>query len=621
MNTKITCLLAFTATILLVYVVWDSQGGAGRSNSISDRKAVKIKSIESIEKLIFSSSGNKITLVRNKIKGWDIIDPIIDRANSKKVEELLENISSLKKFDLNNSETKKKNFGINDEAVSLEFYDNQKFVGKIIFGDETGLSGTVYANWSTPKGSSSFFCWNDARDAVDLTLDQIRDTELLKSSIEDIKAIELSDSSGSSLTVLRESAQSNWMIDKPLRTNTNSKSINEWLSKIVNLSSQKFIDKSESITASYFNSIFKSIKVKQFNENEDIIIDFANSDIETEAYARISDRPEIIVRLNKDIINSIDLNPNAIRDKKLIQFNPKSVVAFNVDAKPNYKVNLLQDNNGWQIIENSGKIKADQQRVYKILNALSSETVENFVADAAGDLEPWGLDDPTLKISLNLVGLNPNKPEKDDGSPNLIDIKKDLLVKGQLAKSQDIIEYFATIKGSGTVAKLSPAFPSIIPIRALDYKELYLWPPFNISSIKKISTTSPPQIALELNYKYETNEWSAILAGENVSKKIDQAEALKLAQHLSLPVRATRWLVKNTEDAKIALLEPIRKIEFTLNDLDDSVLDFKLEIAPVNRTGNNLLYYCRVNDSKDICLIDKQNFTALDSKIIKQINE
>ena len=421
--------------------------------------------------------------------------------------------------------------------------------------------------------------------------------------------------------MLRESAQSNWMIDKPLRTNTNSKSINEWLSKIVTLSSQKFIDKSESITASYFNSIFKSIKVKQFKENEDIIIDFANSDIETEAYARISDRPEIIVRLNKNIINSIDLNPNAIRDKKLIQFNPKSVVAFNVDAKPNYKVNLLQDNNGWQIIENSGKIKADQQRVYKILDALSSETVENFVADAAGNLEPWGLNEPTLKISLSLVGLNPNKPEKEDGSPNLIDIKKDLLVKGQLAKIQDIIEYFATIKGSGTVAKLSPAFPSIIPIRALDYKELYLWPPFNISSIKKISTTAPPQIALELSYIYATNEWSAILAGENVSKKIDQAEALEFAQHLSLPVRATRWLVKNTEDAKIALLEPIRKIEFTLNDLDDSVLDFKLEIAPVNRTRNNLLYYCRVNDSKDICLIDKQNFTALDSKIIKQINE
>lgn len=607
--------------MLFFYVAWDNKAGSGSNNSISDRKAIRINSIESIQKLVISSGGNKITLKRNKIKGWDIIDPILDRANPSKVEELLETMNSLKRFDLKNSDTDGKNLGINDESASLAFYDNQQFVGKVTFGDDTGLSGTVYANWSTQKENSSFFCWNDAREAINFSLDQIRDNKLLKPSIEDIKEIEIIEDSGSSLTVLRESVQSNWMINKPLQTGTNSKSINEWLSKIINLSSQKFIDKSESITASYFNSIFKSIKVKQFQNQKNIIIDFANSNIETEAYARISDRPETIVRINKEIIKSIDLNPNLIRDKKLIPFNPKSVVAFNIEAKPNYKVNLLQDNNGWQIIENSGKIKADQQRVYKILDALSSETVENFVADAAGNLEPWGLNEPTLKISLSLVGLNPNKPEKEDGSPNLVDIKKDLLVKGQLAKNQDIIEYFATIKGSGTVAKLSPAFPSIIPIRALNYKELYLWPPFNISSIAKISTTSPPQIALELNYKYETNEWLAILADENVSQKIDQAEALKLAQHLSLPVRATRWLVKNTEEAEIALLEPIRKIEFTLNGSDNTPLNFKLEISPVNRTGNNLLYYCRVNDSKDICLIDKQNFISLDAKIIKQINE
>ena len=607
--------------MLFFYVAWDNKAGSGSNNSISDRKAIRINSIESIQKLVISSGGNEITLKRNKIKGWDIIDPILDRANSSKVEELLETMNSLKRFDLKNSDTDGKNLGINDESASLAFYDNQQFVGKVTFGDDTGLSGTVYANWSTQKENSSFFCWNDAREAINFSLDQIRDNKLLKPSIEDIKEIEIIEDSGSSLTVLRESVQSNWMINKPLQTGTNSKSINEWLSKIINLSSQKFIDNSESITASYFNSIFKSIKVKQFQNQKNIIIDFANSNIETEAYARISDRPETIVRINKEIIKSIDLNPNLIRDKKLIPFNPKSVVAFNIEAKPNYKVNLLQDNNGWQIIENSGKIKADQQRVYKILDALSSETVENFVADAAGNLEPWGLNEPTLKISLSLVGLNPNKPEKEDGSPNLVDIKKDLLVKGQLAKNQDIIEYFATIKGSGTVAKLSPAFPSIIPIRALNYKELYLWPPFNISSIAKISTTSPPQIALELNYKYETNEWLAILADENVSQKIDQAEALKLAQHLSLPVRATRWLVKNTEEAEIALLEPIRKIEFTLNGSDNTPLNFKLEISPVNRTGNNLLYYCRVNDSKDICLIDKQNFIALDAKIIKQINE
>ena len=61
---------------------------------------------------------------------------------------------------------------------------------------------------------------------------------------------------------------------------------------------------------------------------------------------------------------------------------------MNIEAKPDYKVNLLQDNNGWQIVENSSKTKADRQRIYKILESLSSEKVEEFVADAAGNLEP-----------------------------------------------------------------------------------------------------------------------------------------------------------------------------------------------------------------------------------------
>ena len=86
------------------------------------------------------------------------------------------------------------------------------------------------------------------------------------------------------------------------------------------------------------------------------------------------------------------------------------------------------------------KTKADRQRIYKILESLASEKVGEFVADAAGNLEPWGLNQPTLKISLKLVGIDPKKPKKDDGSPNLIDINKELLVKGQLSENQDIVQ-------------------------------------------------------------------------------------------------------------------------------------------------------------------------------------
>jgi len=621
MSTKYTYILFLFAVVLFGYVIWENKERQITVNSIGKLKAIPISNADAVNKLILSTNGTKIVLARNNDKIWEITEPIQDRADSNIVTKMLETITALKKFEIKEDDTQGKDMGIDDAAVSLEIFQNNEYTGKVTFGDETGLSGTVYANWSSDKVNDSFFCWADARNEIDISFDKLRDPQLAKSLIEEIQEIEVSDETGSSLRVIRKSEKSDWIIDKPLNTGTDSKRINEWLSNIVNLTSQNFIDNSESITASYFNSIYKSIKVKRFDNDEFIIIDFAKSDIQNESYVRVTDRPGIIFKTGSEAIKSIDLNPNTIRDKRLIPFNPKSVIAMNIEAKPDYKVNLLQDNNGWQIVENSSKTKADRQRIYKILESLSSEKVEEFVADAAGNLEPWGLNQPTLKISLKLIGIDPKKPKKDDGSPNLIDISKELLVKGQLSKNQDIVQYFATIKGSGSVARLSPAFPSIIPIRPLDYKELYLWPPFNISSVKKIITTNPPQIPLELNYEFETNKWTASIAEENVSQKIDQTQALTLAQQLSLPVRATQWLSKNTGDAEIELLKPIRRVEFILIDSNNTEIKYKIEIAPVNRDGNNLLYYARINDSKEICFIDKENFDVLNSQIIKDTGE
>ena len=621
MSTKYTYILFLFAVVLFGYVIWDNKERQITVNSIGKLKAIPISNADAVNKLILSTNGTKIVLARNNDKIWEITEPIQDRADSNIVTKMLEAITTLKKFEIKEDDTQGKDMGIDDAAVSLEIFQNNEYTGKVTFGDETGLSGTVYANWSSDKVNDSFFCWAEARNEIDISFDKLRDPQLVKSLIEEIQEIEVSDETGSSLSVIRKSEKSDWIIDKPLNTGTDSKRINEWLSNIVNLTSQNFIDNSESITASYFNSIYKSIKVKRFDNDEFIIIDFAKSDIQNESYVRVTDRPGIIFKTGSEAIKSIDLNPNTIRDKRLIPFNPKSVIAMNIEAKPDYKVNLLQDNNGWQIVENSSKTKADRQRIYKILESLASEKVEEFVADAAGNLEPWGLNQPTLKISLKLVGIDPKKPKKDDGSPNLIDINKELLVKGQLSENQDIVQYFATIKGSGSVARLSPAFPSIIPIRTLDYKELYLWPPFNISSIKKIITTNPPQIPLELNYEFETNQWTASIAEENISQKIDQAQALTLAQQLSLPVRATQWLSKNTGDAEIELLKPTRRVEFILADSNNTEIKYKIEIAPVNRDGNNLLYYARINDSKEICFIDKENFDVLNSQIIKDTGE
>ena len=624
MPNKSTSYLILLTALLAAYTIWDYSGKSKQGMIKLNSKAIPVEEIDSIDEIEISSASGKVSLSRTSEKKWNITHPVTDRANTKKIENILVVLTELKKFDSISSRNapSSSEMGLTENSLSVKLLSNNNFIGKIILGNATGITDTIYAQWNDKnKEGTPFFCWSDIKEVIDVPYDKIRDKKLVNIPVEEIREIEINDQSGSSLNVDKTAGGKSWLITKPLKTNTDDENFNEWLSTIINLTSQAFIDKANSKIAAAFTTITKTISILTNEKGGGSIIEFAKSDNGTAVFAKVSDRPGVIFQIDRKALDSINLNPNTIRDQRLFPFNPKSVVALDLVAMPNNRVNLIQDNNGWQIIDNAQKIKADDQRIFKILKTLSEEQVEKFVADAAGDLKPWGLDQPTLSITIKSVALDPQKPTKKNGSPNLIDVNRKLLVKGQLAKDQDVIEYYATIEGSGTVAKLSPAFPSILPIRTLDYKELYLWPTFDLANLQSIKTSKPPQISLDLQYKYQSNEWSATLANENISKQIDTVQALKLAQHLSLPVRATRWLSNNTGEAEIALLNPCRKIEFTLVDGNENIYPFKIELAPISKQASNILYYARINDNREICLIDRENFDVLDMPIIRESSE
>ena len=76
--------------------------------------------------------------------------------------------------------------GLDDGAISLEIFQNDQYFGKLTFGDDTGLSGTVYAIGAF-KRNQFFLCWAEARDDIDIPFNKLRDSQLIKSKIEDIQ--------------------------------------------------------------------------------------------------------------------------------------------------------------------------------------------------------------------------------------------------------------------------------------------------------------------------------------------------------------------------------------------------------------------------------------------------
>ena len=54
-----------------------------------------------------------------------------------------------------------------------------------------------------------------------------------------------------------------------------------------------------------------------------------------------------------------------------------------------------------------------------------------------------------------------------------------------------------------------------------------------------------------------------------------------------------------------------------LADAKGEQYPYKIDIAPVNPDGANTLFYARVNNNPEMCVIDRLNFEILDLPIIR----
>ena len=144
-------------SLLLGYVIWENKNYSVNINSIGKLKAIPLDNTDSINKIVLSTRGARIVIVQDDEKIWNITEPIVDRADSSMISKMVETISTLKKFEIKETDTKGKDMGLDDGAIALEIFQNDQYFGKLTFGDDTGLSGTVYANWSSLKETNSFF--------------------------------------------------------------------------------------------------------------------------------------------------------------------------------------------------------------------------------------------------------------------------------------------------------------------------------------------------------------------------------------------------------------------------------------------------------------------------------
>lgn len=619
MTSRTTTTLAIVTTLLALYVfVLDKDGPPPQGRSF---RVVQVAAAADIIELEISGTGaGRIALRRSADGGWMMTAPLADRADAEKVDELVRSLLELKTLEvLEGDDTPADSaMGLAANALTISLRgEGGEALGTLALGDPSAVEAAIYARW---EDSPPILCWKEVRELADVPSNALRDAKLLGIPVESMRRVKVEkDNTMASFVIDRPGENAPWQITKPLKTGADPEAVDERLALIANMAAEGFIDNPNGDVATAFAGDSITVSVWRLGERGSVNLQLAKSPDGQSAFAKASDRAGVF-SIDPEFLDAIGLNPNDLRDRRLAHFNPKSVAGIEIDAKPNFHVSLLLGDNGWRVVESAADSPGNRLRIAKMLKALALEKVLDFVADAVGDLAPYGLDDPTLTISLTTIAQDAEQPTNDDGSPKLISVPMTLLVKRFQPADQPATKLYATIKDSGTIVELDPSFHELVPVRANDFKSLYLWPAFSLASLRELTVAPGVGGGLELEYLDDTNKWVGKLGGADVSDRIDDLAVLKLVQHLSLPLSATRWLGGDTSDAQRALLEPALRIEFELRDAAGKTFPFGIDIAPISNTirnTRNAFYYGRVHGNNAICLIDGNHVALFAKPLLK----
>ena len=178
MPNKSTLYLSLLTILLAAYTIWNYSNKNKTGTIQQNFKAIPVKEINEIDEIEISSVSGKVSLSRTSEKGWDITHPVTDRADSKKIENILETLTELKKFDTITSKNapSSSEMGLPESALSVKLLNNKGLIGTIILGNTTGVIDTIYAQWNDRnKEGIPFFCWSDIKEVIDVPYDKIRD--------------------------------------------------------------------------------------------------------------------------------------------------------------------------------------------------------------------------------------------------------------------------------------------------------------------------------------------------------------------------------------------------------------------------------------------------------------
>ncbi len=234
--------------------------------------------------------------------------------------------------------------------------------------------------------------------------------------------------------------------------------------------------------------------------------------------------------------------------------------------------------------------EADQETVATFLNGLSKIPVLDFLRDLKPGEEPieaereFGLIQPDYlmliqprECAVRAMLFGEDLPLVRDRAPRVFRMKR------QRAKGK--VYWAGMEQNTHSVCRLSPKLMKLFSFSPESWKKRNLTQ-FPISSLRTL-TLSYMKSPMVLHYDYIGEEWTGTLGNEDVTPRINPHRTNYYVHHLQ-QVRVKQWLSNTDEDAIAALANPVFSVKLDLeltdySDLEGIVMDASQNGDEINR--------------------------------------
>ena len=508
MRTKVTLALLFLNVALFFFIFKFERDWRTERASLEARRRVLGSETADIRTLTLSNSTGTVYALKRTAETWQITEPLAWPANPTVVARIVSDLqfldheTSFAVADLKANGQSLADYGLERPKLTLEFSNGASPDGNVPelkttvrLGDTTKIGNRLYL--LSPDEKRIHVVSRTLLDSLALPIDQIRADTLLTIPVFEARSLRIQ---STTRVALRRDGAQRWTFDTPIVARASTDETERTLSALGSLRAKTFVTEGLPAALPSAAPVFR-ITIEGNNRRETLLL---GAPVPTpppeprpiapalpptapppiaapttqDFYAQIEGRPAVftvaIPTGEKSLKETLDRAQEALREKRVLDFDPRAVTAItlrapNTPGDPTLTLQRLEapansaEAATWQIIRRDPgasapqTIPADGPLVQRLLEQLHLLSAQVFASDAptAADLERWGFARPEREITLALTKLTaptPNTPLSAAGAQ--------LTLKLGVANPPDLYAY-ANVTGSAFIYAVSPDLLSL----------------------------------------------------------------------------------------------------------------------------------------------------------------